>query len=259
MKELILKWPVCCLFGIILLASCVSPEKITYFNEVKDSSLVVNNLPPELPIRKNDILYISVSATSQTDLIEFNFPNLPSVQGNATGGVNTAVGYLVDEQGMIDFPKLGKLKADGLTKKQLAATIKTGVAEHVKNPVVTVRLMNFRVTVLGEVARPGTFVVPNERITLIEALGNAGDVTLFGRKDNVLLIRETDSLRTSVRLNLNDRKFLASPYYYLKPNDYIYVEPNKVRVNNTSPWQQSGPLIISTLSLLVVLLGVFIK
>jgi polysaccharide export outer membrane protein len=258
MRKRKIEWATLCMV-LIGFTGCVSPSTLTYYNGVPDSSIIVNNLPPELPIRKNDILYISVSTTDQTDLLQFNFPNLPSLQGNTGGGVNAAVGYLVDEQGMIDFPKMGKTKADGLTKKQLAANIKAGILDYVKDPVVTVRLMNFRVTVLGEVARPGTYVVPNERITLIEALGNAGDITLFGRKDNVLLIRETDSLRTTVRLNLNDRKFLASPYYYLKPNDYIYVEANKTRVNNTSPWQQSGPLIISTLSLMVVLLGVFVN
>jgi polysaccharide export outer membrane protein len=240
----------------LLITSCVSTSTVTYYRGLPDSSMMVNNLPPELAIRKNDILYISVSGKDATVIPEFNFPNVSSLQGNQ-GGIANAIGYLVDESGKIDFPRLGRIKADGLTKKQLSESIRTAITEWVPEGVVTVRLMNFRVTVLGEVGRPGTYTVPNERITLIEALGNAGDVTLFGRKDNVLLVRETDSLRTAVRLNLNDRKFLASPYYYLKPNDYIYVEPNNVKVNTTSPWQQSGPIIISTLSLLVVLLTSF--
>jgi polysaccharide export outer membrane protein len=247
------------LISTLFAISCVPAGQVQYYNGLRDSALAIANLPAEVPIRKSDILYISVSATDQTNLVEFNFPNLPSIQGSITNGVNGAVGYLVDDHGMIDFPKMGRIKVDGLTKKQLSEEIKARIVDYVKNPVVTVRLMNFRVTVLGEVGRPGTYSVPSERITLIEALGNAGDITVFGRKDNVLLIRETDSVRTSVRLDLNDRKFLASPYYYLSPNDYIYVEPNKVRVNNSSAWQQSGPLIISSLSLLVVMLNVLIK
>ena len=239
----------------IFLNSCVSSHTITYYDGIKDTGFsILNRLPPDFKIQKNDILYISVSSADPNSLLQYNYPNTPAVQ-SATGGVASAVGYLVDQNGMIDFPKLGKWPAAGFTKKQLADSLSDTLKHWIADPVITIRLINFRVTILGEVSRPGTYSVSNEKISLMEALGNAGDITLFGRKDNVLLVRETDSARTVVRINLNDKKFISSDYYYLKPNDYVYVEANKVRVNTSSPFQQSGPIIISTLSLIVVLIG----
>ena len=246
---------VCCTF--LMISSCISTRTVTYFDQLRDSSFTVKNLPPDPLIQKNDILYISVSSVDIPNSLQFNFSNVPSTQGTTNNGVANAVGYLVDDGGNIIFPKLGRIKAAGLTKGELSEFLRKKLEDYLKDPVVTIRFVNFRVTVLGEVNRPGTYNVPNEKISMLEALGNAGDITLFGRKDNVLLIREIDSVRTVVHINLNDRNFMVSPYYYLRPNDNIYVQPNKVRVNNTSPFQQSGPIIISTLSLLVVLITSF--
>jgi polysaccharide export outer membrane protein len=172
-------------------------------------------------------------------------PNMPQ-----TGG------YLVSDEGKIKFPILGDLQAAGLTQKQLESEITNQLIKKklLFDPVVSIRFLNFRVTVLGEVNHPGVITVPSEQISVLEAIGQAGDLSIYGLRDNVILIRQEGSDKLITRLDLNSSKIFQSPYYYLKSNDVIYVEPAKDKIASTSLFQQRLPIILSGLSLIIILL-----
>jgi polysaccharide export outer membrane protein len=145
-------------------------------------------------------------------------------------------GYLVDKNGFINFPVIGKISLAGLTKEQANDKMTDLIKEHVKNPIVNLRFLNFKITVIGEVATPSSFTITTEKINVLEALGLAGDMTEFGKRENVLIIREKDGKRTTARINLNNKDVLSSPYFYLQQNDIVYVEPdNETKVAQTDP------------------------
>ena len=171
------------------------------------------------------------------------------------------MGYLVGPEGLIKFPVIGNIPAAGLTKKQLEQEITDSLTQRklLVDPIINVRFLNFRVTVLGEVARPTTLNVLNERISIMEALGLAGDMTIFAKRDNVLLIREDGNNKIIKRLNLNSTSILTSPYYYLKTNDIVYVEPRSAKIASTSRAQQLLPAILSALALIAVVGEYYIK
>jgi len=166
----------------------------------------------------------------------------------------------VNERGDIQFPVLGSVHADGLSVKELTDSITRMLYDKkmLVDPIVAIRILNFRVTVLGEVGRPGVIPVPNEQITLLEALGLAGDLTIYGRRDNVLLIRENEDKKIIQHIDLNSPDILASPFYYLKSNDVIYVEPNKNRVRSVSDSRQVMPIVFAGLSFLTVVASVIL-
>lgn len=239
---------ICCFFS-----SCVSTKNSVYFRDLPDTVIapVAGNFEPV--VQKNDILQITVSAMNVEDAVIYNTPSMANIGGASSSGPQ-AVGFLVNEQGFIQYPVLGTVKAAGLTKRELTKYIHDQLEQRklLVDPVVSIRFLNYRVTVLGEVGKPTVVNVGNEKITIMEALGLAGDITVFGRKENVLLIRETDGVRTVKRLNLNGREILSSPYYYLRSNDIVYVEPTKAKVSGAS--KQTLTVILSGLSLLVIIL-----
>jgi polysaccharide export outer membrane protein len=169
-------------------------------------------------------------------------------------GTPQLMGYLVNADGTIKFPVLGPVKAAGLTKRQLEVVLTDSLTNRklLVDPIVTARFLNFRVTVLGEVAKPTTLNVANERISIFEALGLAGDVTIYAKRNNVLLIRESGDKKIVKRLDLSANNILTSPYYYLKTNDIVYVEPRKEKIAATSRTQQLLPIILSAASLVAV-------
>ena len=226
-----------------LLFSCVSTKDATYFNITQDSASHVVNQNFETIIQKNDLLSITVSSLSAEASSIYNAPNYPN---NASGAPS---GYLVDNDGFIQFPVLGPIKAAGLTKTQLRNNITQSLKEKklLLDPIVNIRNLNFKVTVLGEVGRPTVVNVPTEKINILEAIGSAGDLTLYAKRDNVLLIREEGGRRTYKLLNLNSNEIFTSPYYYLKPDDIIYVEPSKAKIASTSRANQWLPAIFSGL------------
>jgi polysaccharide export outer membrane protein len=213
-------------------------------------------------IHKSDLLSISVSSLNPQASIIFNAPNTPAAatgSGNISeGSFQSFAGYLVNQDGEIQFPILGNIKADGLTKKQLSDEITKKLIDNklLVDPIVTIRFLNFRVTVLGEVARPNVINVPNEKITILEAIGLAGDLTVFAKRDNVLLIREEEGKKLIKRINLNSGKVLESPYYYLKTNDIVYAEPSKSKVASASNTQVWLPSILSALGFVAIIFGV---
>lgn len=228
--------------------SCTNVKKVIYLPNVKDGA-VPSNAVPESVIQKNDILSINVSSLNPEATAIFNSPN--------TGGANTGaapIGYLVNAEGNIQFPILGNIKAEGLTKNQLKNNIAKALvdAKQLIDPIVSIRFINFRVTVLGEVNHPTVVTVPNEKISLLEAIGLAGDLTIYGKRQNVMIIREERDQKVIKRINLNSDELLSSPYYYLQSNDIVYVEPTKAKIASASQGIQWIGVVLSALSLAVI-------
>ncbi len=243
------------LLSCILLTNCTNTRKVAYLNNVTETEITnaIDNLDPL--IQKNDLLSVTVSSPNATASQPFNTAVTVSTQ--TIGYTATqAAGYLVDKDGFIDMPMLGRIKAAGLTKQQLKDNITKVLVDnkYLLYPVVSVRYLNFKVTVLGEVARPMVVNVPDEKINILEALGFAGDLTIFARRDNIALIREDQGKRIVKRLNLNSGDLLTSPYYYLMSGDIIYVEPNKTKVSANSNTRTWLPGILSGLGLSAVII-----
>jgi polysaccharide export outer membrane protein len=217
-----------------LLAACNPTRNLVYFSNLKENDRY--QTPPEAPIelllQPNDLVSIRVSSLNAESNALFNrgVMSAPGAAATTLSADNAPTeGYLLDKDGNIDFPVLGKVKLGGLTNTQATAKMTTQIQQYVKSPIVTIRLLNFKVTVIGEVNRPSTFLVPTQRITILEALGLAGDMTAYGRRENVLLVREQNQVRSTTRLNLNDKALLTSPYFYLQQNDVLYVAPDKIK------------------------------
>jgi polysaccharide biosynthesis/export protein len=246
------------LCSTLLIAGCINTRSATYFNDINDATLSSNTPIPASIIQKSDLLSISVSSLNPEASALFNTPNS---SGITVAAGNTVSGYLVSSDGTIQFPILGSIQAAGFTKDQLKESLTKKLLDKqlLKDPIVSIRFANFRVTVLGEVKNPAVVTVPNEKISLLEAIGLAGDLTIYAKRDNVLIIREEDGNKTIKRLNLNSNELLSSPYYYLKSNDVVYVEPNKARVATAGRSQQWIPVVVSGLSLVIIALDRVIK
>ena len=247
----------------IALPACVDTRKAVYFNNITDSNIPAATKDLEPVIQHNDIIAIHVSSLNPEASVIFNTPKSTN---NLTTGGSTVVsgeanGYLVNPDGTIQFPVLGNLKAVGLTKSQLKEIIIKNLLDKklLVDPIVDIRFVNFRVTVLGEVGRPAVVNVPNEKISILEAIGMAGDLTIYANRENVLLIRETNGNKEIKRLNLNSNEIFTSPYYYLKSNDVVYAEPNKTKVRSTSQSWQILPIVLGSLSFLVIVADRLIK
>lgn len=198
----------------------------------------------------------SISISSDKSRISYSQPsnNMP------TSGQSTLEGvvYTVYPDGYIDFPIIGKIETSGKTIEELKNELVQKIKRYVINPIVSVRYGNYRVTVLGEVNRPGEYIVPTGKTTLLSALGLAGDLTIYGRRDNVLIVREENGVRSQAYINLADANFINSPYYYLKQNDVVYVTPNKVKENSSNFGSQTG-IYISIASVVVTILALVIR
>lgn len=235
--------------------SCVSTKKVTYFNNLPDTTLYSGSEGIEPVIQKGDLLSITVSSLSPEVTSVFNAPNTTASPYSSGNAVIQPTGYLVNQEGNINFPLLGEMKVAGLTKRSLVDAITSKLVEKklLFDPIVNIRYLNFHVTVLGEVKNPGMLVIPNEEVTLLEAIGMAGDITIYGKKENVLLLRKENGKKIVRRLNLNSESVLSSPYYYLKSNDVIYVEPGKNKVADVSRSRQLVPILLSGLSFLAII------
>jgi polysaccharide export outer membrane protein len=241
---------------IIICSSCTSAKKAIYFDDIPDSTLDAPELEIESEIKRNDILSITVSSLNPDASKVFNAPNLPTTPNYTqnTPTTTTANGYLVSSDGTIQFPILGTIRAAGLTKKQLKEHITKSLLDKklLVDPIVDIRYLNYRVSILGEVAKPSVVTVPSEKISLLEALSLAGDLTIYARRDNVLLIRDEDGKRITKRIDLNSRSLFTSPYYFLKANDVIYVEANKSKIASTRRVTMWLPVIFSFLTFAII-------
>ena len=255
-----------CLVAIFLFASCQSYKKVPYLQDVKvvEQTAQQENLY-DAKIMPKDLLTIVVSCTSPELAVPFNL-TVASPASVAAGNNQLTIQpvlqpYLVDNDGKINFPVLGELKVGGLTKKEAEQLIIEKLKPYIKEtPIVTVRMVNYKISVLGEVARPGTFTINNEKVNLLEALAMAGDMTVWGVRDNVKLIREgADGRQEIVTLDLNSAETILSPYYWLQQNDIVYVTPNKAKArnsdigNSTSLWFSATSILVSLASLLVTI------
>ena len=251
-----------------LLTACQSYKKVPYFQNVE----VVNEVEQQeklydAKIMPKDLLTIVVSCTNPELAIPFNL----TVASNAGIAVSTSSyvttqpvlqPYLVDNEGNINFPVLGELKLGGLTKREAEQLIIDKLKPYMKEtPIVTVRMVNYKISVIGEVTRPGTFTISNEKVNLLEALAMAGDMTVYGLRDNVKLIREdANGKQQIVTLDLNKAETILSPYYWLQQNGIVYVTPNKAKArnsdvgNSTSLWFSATSILVSIVSLLVNIL-----
>jgi polysaccharide export outer membrane protein len=223
---------------LFLLNSCTPVKNVVYFQNLeKDTtlrSLVSNDL--ELKIRKNDLLSINIVAAAE-DVALFN--------AGGTGG------YLVDNNGDIVMYKLGIVHVEGLTRSELKRLLQKEHAPYLLNPVLTIRYLSNHVTILGEVGKPQVLSMPNEQITLLDAIGQSGDLTFTGRRDNVLVIRETPEGKQFKRINLNDNSIFYSPFYYLKPDDVVYVEPTKLKIKTGTTNTQTISYALTAFSVLI--------
>lgn len=220
--------------------SCSSSKYVAYFQNIDTVDLQRSAGLYDAKIMPKDQLTITVATTNPEASRPFNLmvSNTLSAGGQVSTGQGSLQTYLVGNDGNIDFPVVGRVHVQGLTKGQCEAVIREKIKPYMaaaENPVVTVRMSSYRVTVLGEVARPGVVPVSSEKMSILEALASAGDLTIYGRRDNVLLIREDEKGEKSYhKINLNDAGLISSPYYYLQQNDIIYVEPNKVKAKNSA-------------------------
>lgn len=240
---------------LLLGTSCISQRKLSYLHDVTAASADSINQTyvsqKENYIAKGDLLSIFVNALDIAAVQAFNMPvanvqNLGSRNVSAAVGGGSLQGYWVDPEGNIDFPVLGKLHVEGLTTTMLKDTLTQLISRSVKDPIININFMNFYVTVLGEVKNPGRHAVNSQGMTIFEALGLAGDLTIYGKRNNVLVSREVDGKMEFARLNLNDQAIFASPYYHIRQNDVIYVEPNNAR----SISSQNIPLYLSMITTL---------
>ena len=239
-----------------LFPSCVNTRSLTYMQGTFDTAQLSQVKIPEARVRPGDLLSIIVysdnpeaTAIFNQSLITINSNSGASSAGTSgptgTGGAGggsgssagaigggspTTPGYLVDEDGDIQFQKLGPLHVEGMTKDSLKLLLDSRLKQYLQNPYYTIRFMNYRFTMLGEVEHPGIFSIPGEHVSLLEAIGLAGDLTLYGRRDNILIIRETDGKREYARVDLTKPQIMASPYFYLQQNDVVYIEATKRKV-----------------------------
>ena len=239
----------------IFFSSCTTSKHIVYFENVKDTTFYSTQTIADYPIKPNDILSIAISSRNQEVDLEWNPHIRNSIRSTtATGQSSEPGGYLVSSDGTVHLPFLGKINAVGLTQDQLKYNITNMILSKklLIEPLVEIRYLNFEVTVLGEVARPTVITINSDKISMLKALGLAGDLTIYGKRENVLLVREEMGVKKTRHINLNSADFFNSPYYYLQPNDVVYVAPNRVRMIQATTNPNILPIILSSLSLAVI-------
>lgn len=239
------------LIVVISVASCASRKDLAYLQNADSMPELESFYSFEPTLKVDDLLSIIVSAETPEVTVPFN---LPQIQGNyqINNNQNGIKTYLIDAEGFIDFPVVGSIQLAGLSRREAVDKLTDAVAIYVINPSVNLRILNYKVSIIGEVAKPGNYPIESERITLLEALSKAGDLTIYGKRDNILIIREIEGKKSFNRVDITSADFINSPYYYLTQNDQIVVEPNKARMN-ASVIGPNISLFISALSILVSL------
>jgi polysaccharide export outer membrane protein len=234
------------LVASLLLGSCASRKEIVYFQDAGNFETLVDKNTFTTKFKVDDVISIFVSTLNTESSVPFNL-----FRGASEGGLRPEqVDYIVDKEGEIDFPVIGKVKVVGLSPEELRVKLRGELKDYLKDPIINIRLRNFTVSVLGAVNRPGTYPVNGERITVFEAIGLAGDLNIKGRRDNVLVIRDFEGAKVYNRIDLTTKESLNSPVFYLTQNDIVYVEPNKSAISSSSLDNRAN-LTVSILSLLI--------
>jgi len=259
MKSTFLWNNLCLLVLTLLLFSCTPRKEIVYYQNIERTTFKEKTNSYEVKIQPDDLLMIIVSAEDPEIAAPFNLKSYTSVNPNKqdVAGAQATQLYLVDSNGFIEFPILGRIKVSGMERSQLVQLFQEKIASYIKNPIINIRIMNFKVSIQGEVTLPGTYTIASERITLIEALAMAKDLTIYGKRDNILVIREIDGIKTYNRVDITKADFMNSPYYYLAQNDVVYIEPNKNKVNGSAVGPNTG-VLISITSLIITLVTLIV-
>lgn len=244
------------ILGVLLIInSCASRKDMVYLQDIDSKNSQESTLNYELKLHPDDMLSIIVSAENPEVTNPFNLPQIQSNYniGKDQSGIKT---YLIDKEGFINFPVLGKVHLAEMSCLQANKKIVDLISTYIKNPIVNIKILNYKISILGEVNDPGSFSFNSERVTILEALAMAGDLSIFGKRENILIIREADGKKSYNRIDLTNSSFMESPYYYLSQNDLIIVEPNKTKMNSS----KFGPNISIAFSIasLLITLGILI-
>lgn len=238
----------------LFLTSCVSKKEILYMQDIEAMALEQEALYSTPVIQPNDILMINVTAFDMEAVAPFNLIMPARTPQELTNPATREFqGYLVSLEGTIEFPVIGTIEVGGLNRKELIEKMKNEISVYVKKPIVNVTISNYKVTILGEVTRPGVFTIPDERITLLEALGKAGDLTIYGKRENITVLREENGVKTHAVIDITKSDFLNSPYYFLKQNDVVYVQPNSAQIG-AAAYNRNSSVYISIASVLISLI-----
>lgn len=249
------------IFFLFILISCSAPKNITYFQGLENLQEVTTSPKVIATYKPQDIISIVVSASDPETAIPFNTVETSTTKSTELSTNNATSSklpmYLLDSDGMISFPVIGELKVSGLTSTGVKDLIKDKLKKYIKNPIVSVQLQNFKITILGEVANPGPFTISNEQITLIEAIGLAGDLSITGKRTNITVLRGENNKQTVYKVDLTSKDVFNSPVYYLAQNDVIYIEPNesKAKTSKSNNWPQ---VLTSIGSLLGIIISVIV-
>lgn len=252
------------LFGIAF-TSCTSYKNIPYFADFPDTTYrtsVQTQAFKSPVIKPDDLLNITIETIDPEITALLNSPNVvtQAIGSSTSLQPQTVSGYLVDKNGEVELPFVGKLRLEGNTTVEAREVVRTAIEKYVKDPIVNVKFSNFKVTVFGEVARPATYIMPTEKVTLFDALSQAGDLTIYGRRENVTVIRDTlDNKKNMVHLNLNSKNIISSPYFYLQPNDVVYVEPNKSKAASTDAVRNRNITILASLVSILLVVATRVK
>lgn len=239
--------------------SCASREKIAYYQNIEQVLASDSTTSFDTKLQPDDLLMIVVMAQNAEAAAPFN---LPSVMLQSNTELETQQlrvnSYLIDSKGAIQFPVIGEVRLGGLSRSEAISKLISELKKYINDPKVNLRILNYKITVSGEVKQPGVQVVNSERITLVEALAMCGDLTEYGKRNNIMIIREKDGKKEIGRVDITKADFINSPYYYLSQNDHVYVEPNKTKVNASSVGPNTG-IIISAISLLLTVVAIIIR
>jgi polysaccharide export outer membrane protein len=256
------KWTLSFAFGFVLIClscglfSCGNTRQLTYLQGSFDTAKLSQVVTKEYLIQKGDLLNIIVYSDNIEATRIYNQPLVAAA--GASGGAGSPAGYLVDENGFIEFQGLGPIYVDGLTKSQLKDTLNGKLANFLVNPYCTVRYLNNKFTILGEIGHPGVFTIPGDKLSMFEALGLSGDMTFFGRRDNIMVIREVNGKREFARLDITKPEVMASPYFYLQPNDVVIIEANKKKIAaNDQVTFRNITIATSIISTIAILYSIF--
>ena len=232
--------------SLLILSSCASRKEVVYFQNSGNFETLVAKNSFTSKFKVDDLINIHVSTLNSEASVPFNL-----FRGASEGGIRAEqVDYLIDQEGEIDFPVVGKMKISGLSSEEVRVLLRQKLSDYLKDPIINIRLQNFTVTILGEVNRPGTYPVNGERITILEALGFAGDLTVKGVRNNVMVIRDFDGTKVYTRVDLTKKEVMSSPVFYLTQNDVVYVEPNQSAITASS-LDNRATIAISIASVLI--------
>ncbi len=243
--------------SVFIFTSCASRKNFVYFQDSKEIKLATDN---QTKLRPGDILNIKVFGCDEESIKIFNIPPNSSQNTNRnyfSGGISSN-GYLINQSGNIDFPLIGEIKISDLSIEDASALIKNKINTYLKDPKVSIQIQNFKITILGDVKTPGTIEVPNEKITLIEAIGVAGDLNITAKRKNILVLREENGVKKQYRVDLTNKNFIDSPAYNLVQNDIIYIEANQAKINSSNV-SGSSSILVAIVSLVITTVNILTK